>query len=84
MNLNNKKLATNKLIENLNEIDIKKISVNEINFFNNKRILITGVSGIIGINLLFFFNKLNVEKRKNIYVDGTYNTSLFELYYIEK
>ena len=78
MNLNNKKLATNKLIENLNEIDIKKISVNEINFFNNKRILITGVSGIIGINLLFFFNKLNVEKRKNIYVDGTYNTSLFE------
>ena len=78
MNLNNKKLATNKLIKNLNEIDIKKISVNEINFFNNKRILITGVSGIIGINLLFFFNKLNVEKRKNIYVDGTYNTSLFE------
>ena len=78
MNLNNKKLATNKLIENLNKIDIKKISANEINFFNNKRILITGVSGIIGINLLFFFNKLNVEKRKNIYVDGTYNTSLFE------
>ena len=78
MNLNNKKLATNKLIKNLNEIDINKISENEINFFNNKRILITGVSGIIGINLLFFFNKLNVEKRKNIYVDGTYNTSLFE------
>ena len=77
MNLNNKKLATNKLIKNLNEIDIKKISKNEINFFNNKKILITGVSGIIGINLLFFFNKLNVEKRKNIYVDGTYNTSLF-------
>ena len=78
MNLNNKKLATNKLIKNLNEIDINKISKNEINFFNNKRILITGVSGIIGINLLFFFNKLNVEKRKNIYIDGTYNTSLFE------
>ena len=77
MNLNNKKLATNKLIKNLNEIDIKKISKNEINFFNNKKILITGVSGIIGINLLFFFNKLNVEKRKNIYVDGTYNNSLF-------
>ena len=78
MNLNNKKLATNKLIKNKNEIDINKISENEINFFNNKRILITGVSGIIGINLLFFFNKLNVEKRKNIYIDGTYNTSLFE------
>ncbi len=77
MNLNNKKLANIKLIKNLNEIDIKKISKNEINFFNNKKILITGVSGIIGINLLFFFNKLNVEKRKNIYVDGTYNTSLF-------
>ena len=60
MNLNNKKLATNKLIKNLNEIDINKISKNEINFFKNKKILITGVSGIIGINLLFFFNKLNV------------------------
>ena len=43
MNLNNKKLATNKLIKNLNEIDIKKISKNEINFFNNKKILITGL-----------------------------------------
>ena len=26
-----------------------------------------GVSGIIGINLLFFFNKLNVEKEKYLY-----------------
>jgi len=79
MNLiNNKKLVENNLIKNLNEIDIKKISKKEINFFNNKKILITGVSGIIGINLLFFFNKLNVEKRKTIHVDGTYNTSLFD------
>ena len=78
MNLNNKKLAENNLIKNLNEIDINKISRKEINFFNNKKILITGVSGIIGINLLFFFNKLNVEKRKTIHVDGTYNTSLFD------
>ena len=67
MNLNN----------NLNAISIKRLSGKEINFFNNKKILITGVSGIIGINLLFFFNKLNIEKKKNIYVDGTYNTSLF-------
>ena len=64
MNLNNKKLATNKLIKNLNEIDINKISKNEINFFNNKRILITGVSGIIGINLLFFLINLMLKKEK--------------------
>ncbi len=67
MNLNN----------NLNAISLERLSRKEINFFNNKKILITGVSGIIGINLLFFFNKLNIEKKKNIYVDGTYNTSLF-------
>ena len=64
MNLNNKKLAENNLIKNLNEIDINKISRKEINFFNNKKILITGVSGIIGINLLFFFNNLMLKKEK--------------------
>ena len=79
MNLiKNKKLAENNLIENLNAIDIKKLSGKEINFFNNKKILITGVSGVIGINLLFFFNKLNVEEKRSIHIDGTYNISLFD------
>tara|TARA_X000001036_G_scaffold437051_1_gene481526 strand:+ start:1859 stop:2902 length:1044 start_codon:yes stop_codon:yes gene_type:complete len=73
----NKRFANHSLIQNLNTISIKKITEKEINFFNNKKILITGVSGIIGINLLFFFNKLNTEKKKSIYIDGTYNTSLF-------
>tara|TARA_B100001564_G_scaffold353542_1_gene362682 strand:- start:814 stop:1839 length:1026 start_codon:yes stop_codon:yes gene_type:complete len=70
-------LFENKLIRSLNTIDIKKLSLKEIKLFNKKKILITGVSGIIGINLLFFFNKLNNEKKMSIYVDGTFNTSLF-------
>ena len=60
-------LFDNKLISSLNTIDIKKLSLKEIKLFNKKKILITGVSGIIGINLLFFFNKLNNEK-KNVYL----------------
>ena len=44
-----------KLLDILKSVDLKKISNNEINYFKNKKILITGVSGIIGINLLFFF-----------------------------
>ena len=77
MNLNKKEIYIKEVLNNLNTISIKRLSKKEINFFDNKKILITGVSGIIGINLLFFFNKLNIKKKKNIYVDGTYNTSLF-------
>ncbi len=78
MNLNKKEMnIKGDLINNLNAISLKRLSKKEINFFNNRKILITGVSGIIGINLLFFFNRINIEKKKNIYVDGTYNTSLF-------
>ena len=76
MNLNKKHTQKN-LISNLNNINVERLSTNEINFFKNKKILITGVSGIIGINLLFFFNKLNVERKTSIHIDGTYNTSLF-------
>ena len=59
----NKKNLEQKLINNLNSINIKSISAKEINFFHNKTVLITGVSGIIGLNLLFFFTKL-VKKKK--------------------
>ena len=76
MNLN-KKHAQKNLVSNLGNINVERLSTNEINFFKNKKILITGVSGIIGINLLFFFNKLNVERKTSIHIDGTYNTSLF-------
>ena len=76
MNLNKKNIQKN-LISNLNNINVERLSANEINFFKNKKILITGVSGIIGINLLFFFNKLNVGRKTSIHIDGTYNTSLF-------
>ena len=44
-----------KLLNILSLVDLKKIKKSEINFFKDKKILITGVSGIIGINLLFFF-----------------------------
>ena len=69
--------SSNKLINNLNAIDIEKFTLKEINNFKRKKILITGVSGIIGINLLFFFNKLNNKKKISAYIDGTYNTALF-------
>ena len=69
--------SSNKLINILNTIDIEKLTLKEINNFKIKKILITGVSGIIGINLLFFFNKLNDKKKISAYVDGTYNTALF-------
>ena len=67
----------NKLLNILKSIDLKKINTNEINYFKNKRILITGVSGIIGINLLFFFDALNNLKNTKIIIDGTFNTSIF-------
>ncbi len=77
ISLNNKKFFSNKLIESLTNINIKKISKKEVNFFKNKKILITGVSGIIGLNLLFFFHKISLKEKINIIIDGTYNTSLF-------
>ena len=65
------------LIDHLSDFEISKLRNNEINFFKNKKILITGASGIIGLNLLFFFNKLNLEKKIKINIDATYNTSIF-------
>ena len=75
--VNQKKNKNNQLLGFLNKIDLTEISHKESNFFNNKRILITGVSGIIGINLLFFFNALIVNKKVKLKVDGTYHTSIF-------
>ena len=66
-----------KLLNILKSVDLKKIKNNEIDYFKNKKILITGVSGIIGINLLFFFDALNTQKRTKIIVDGTYNKFIF-------
>lgn len=66
-----------KLISSLGNVNLKYLSKNEINYYKNKKILITGVSGIIGINLLFFFSKLNKEKKTSIKIDGIYNVSLF-------
>ena len=77
MNFVKKKIKENKLLEILSRVDLKRISIKEINFFNNKRILITGVSGIIGLNLLFFLNAINVNRKINFKVDGTFHTSLF-------
>ncbi len=78
MNSLNIKSAKNiKLLNILNSIDISKITKKEINHFKNKKILITGVSGIIGINLLFFFDSIIKKKKIKIYIDGTFNTSLF-------
>jgi len=68
----------NSLIRILNDLNIKKLNNKDINFLKKKKILITGVSGLIGINLLFFLNKLSKEKKLPIYIDGTYNTSLFK------
>ena len=67
----------NKLLNILKSVDLKKINNNEINYFKNKKILITGVSGIIGINLLFFFDTLNNKKKTKTVIDGTFNTSIF-------
>ena len=66
-----------KLLNILKSVDLNKIKNEEINYFKNKTILITGASGIIGINLLFFFDSLNSKKKAGIQVDGTYNTFVF-------
>lgn len=66
-----------KLLEILNNVNLKDISSKEAKYFKNKKILITGVSGIIGINLLFFLNALKVKKKISLKIDGTFHTSLF-------
>ena len=66
-----------KLLDILKSVDLENIKNNEINYFKNKRVLITGVSGIIGINLLFFFNALNENKKTKIIIDGTFNSFIF-------
>ncbi len=66
-----------RLLDILKSVDLNKIKNKEINYFKNKKILITGASGIIGINLLFFFDSLNNNKKTGIKVDGTYNTLIF-------
>ena len=63
MNFFNNSLKERKLLKILGSFDLNKLSSKEINYFKNKKILITGVSGIIGLNLLFFFNTI-VEKKK--------------------
>ena len=59
----NKKKLTEKLLYILNNADISKIKNHEFYFFDKKTILITGVSGIIGLNLLFFFHNLSLKKK---------------------
>ena len=71
------KINNIKLLEVLNSISLKKISSKEAKFFKNKKILITGVSGIIGLNLLFFLNTLHTKKKIPLKIDGTFHTSLF-------
>ncbi len=79
MNLVNKKKSKNlSLLNILKDINLDKISKKEINFFKKKKILITGVSGLIGINLLFFLHSLSERKKFQIKIDGVYNTSLFQ------
>ena len=78
MNFSNKILNNNtKLLNILSLTDLSKITKNEIIYFKDKKILITGVSGIIGINLLFFFDSIIKKKKIKIYIEGTFNTSLF-------
>ena len=66
-----------KLLNILRSVELDYIKKNESDYFRNKKILITGVSGIIGINLLFFFDTLIKQKNIKIYIDGIYNNSVF-------
>lgn len=66
------------LLDILRDINIDKISKKEITFFHKKKILITGVSGLIGINLLFFLHKISEKEKVSIQIDGIFNTSLFK------
>jgi len=75
--LNNKLDKNTKLLNILSSVDLNKITKKEINYFKNKKILITGVSGIIGINLLFFFDSILKKKNFSIKIDGIFNTFIF-------
>ncbi len=75
--LNNKFKKDIPLIDILKSIDLSKITKKEIDYFSNKKILITGVSGLIGINLLFFFDNVIKKKKISMKIDGTFNSSLF-------
>ena len=75
--LNNKLDKNTKLLNILSAIDLNKITKKEINYFRNKKILITGISGIIGINLLFFFNSILKRNNFSTKIDGIFNKSLF-------
>ena len=67
MNFSNKILNKNtKLLNILSSTDLSKITKKKIIYFKNKKILITGVSGIIGINLLFFFDSIIKRKKSKI------------------
>ena len=66
-----------KLLNILSLVDLKEIKKSEINYFKNKKVLITGVSGIIGINLLFFFNALIDQKKIKINVEKSFSTYSF-------
>jgi len=46
-------------------------SKTSMHYFRNKKILITGVSGIIGINLLFFFDSILKSNNISIKIDGS-------------
>ena len=74
----NNKYNKELLINQLSDFNFSQLKNKETNFFKNKKILITGASGVIGINLLFFFNKLNIEKKTKVKIDATYNTSIFD------
>ena len=78
MNFFNNSLKERKLLKILGSFDLNKLSSKEINYFKNKKILITGVSGIIGLNLLFFFNTIVEKKKISLKIDGTFNISLFD------
>ena len=66
-NNNTKKI----LINHLSDFNLSQLKNSEINIFKNKKILITGASGVIGINLLFFLNKINIKKKLKIQIDAT-------------
>ena len=66
-NNNTKKI----LINHLSDFNLLQFKNSEINIFKNKKILITGASGVIGINLLFFLNKINIKKKLKIQIDAT-------------
>ena len=66
-----------KLLNILNDVDLRKLSKKEITYFDKKKILITGVSGLIGLNLLFFFYNMSKKKNISIQIEGIYNNYLF-------